>query len=832
MTAEFPETLPALLRRAGSDFGDRPAITSREGLRTHTISYRDLHAAAGAVAEELVEQFGLARGQRVILLAPSGVRTVAALFGLFRAGLIAVPLDLNSSPTFIESVSRTTEAVAIVAAKGMHVPDGLRQIILEDLPLSSGPDLVLPEPEPEDIAEIVFTSGTTGTPKGVTLSHRNIISDVQAASGVVPPGEEMSLVSILPLSHMFEQTVGLFLPLTKGGCVHYAPSLKPSAIVGEIRRRRVTGMVVVPRFLALMMSAAEDRVRERRLDRLWDAQHRIAAGIPMGFRRLIFWPFHRDLGGRLRFFLCGGAALSPDLMRAWERIGIRVLEGYGSTECAPVIASNAFDDRVPGTIGRPLAGVSVRLSEGGELQVRGPNVFSQYWRSPSLTEAAFTSDGWYRSGDIAEVMADGRFRIVGRLSERIVLPSGMNVYPADVEARLTQEHEILECVVLGLKEERGGEQLHALIRPEECVDEMAVAKALDRANSALASHQRVTGFTIWTDEFPKTALLKVKRKELKKVLDDRSGVAAQSSVIDPVGLAGVLLRRVVTTPSAEITPEMRLDLDLGLDSLGRVALAAQIEQETGREVPEETVAALTTAGELAVLLAKPGSGATAMPFASWPRWPSVALLRLVLQQLFLFLPHRVFARPFRAEGYDALASAGQPVLLIANHSSHADTLAILRALPVRLRARTAVAAAADYFFANRWVGVFAAILLGAFPFSREGRVRQSLENCGKLTDGGWSILIYPEGTRSPDGRLLPFKAGIGLLATGLGVPVVPIVVTGGVDLLRKGSIWPRRSAVSVRFGVPMKVLPGMSPAEATAMLQRRVEDLISETQMC
>jgi long-chain acyl-CoA synthetase len=320
----------------------------------------------------------------------------------------------------------------------------------------------------------------------------------------------------------------------------------------------------------------------------------------------------------------------------------------------------------------------------------------------------------------------------------------------------------------------------------------------------------------------------VKRKELKAALAVAAGAAGSPlPATDPVGLAGRLLRNVLRTTSGEIGADTRLDADLGLDSLGRVELAAEIERATGRDVPEDAVAQLATAGDLAVLLNRPGAPARPTPFPAWPRSRVMVALRRALQPLVLFLPHRLFARPYTVEGTDRIAGIDGPALFVANHASHADTLAILRALPADRRRRTAVAAAADYFFSSRLAALMAPAILGAFPFSREGRVRESLEACGRLADEGWSILIYPEGTRSPDGRLLPFKSGIGLLSTGLGLPVVPVAVTGGAELLPKGASWPRRAAVAVRFGAPVTLPPGTSPAEATTILRRLVEELLA-----
>lgn len=823
MSRGLPATLPQLLGHCAARFGDRPAVTSREGLRIRAMSYRELESAANAVAADITMRHGLQKGQRVILQAPSSVQSVALLFGLFRAGIIATPMDLDATPAFVNAVREKTEAISILSPRGISVPAGIAHLAFEDIVFSGAADEGPPEPAPNDIAEIVFTSGTTGQPKGVALSHQNILCDLNGVSGVVPPGEELKLVSILPLSHMFEQTVGLFLPILFGGSVHYVESLRPNVILSAMRRHQVTGMAVVPRFLEILMAATQDKMSERKLGWIWRIQHRIASALPIDLRRWVFLPLHQTLGGKLRFFLCGGAALSPDVMRAWERMGVRIIEGYGATECAPVIASNSFNDRVPGSVGHPIDVMSVRISTEGELQVKGPNVFGGYWEDAARTSAAFTEDGWYRTDDIAAAAPDKRLRIIGRLTDRIVLPSGMNVFPKDVEAVLSDQPSIAESVVLGLPDEQGSDHVHALIRPTEGTDESAAARSVASANAELADHQRITGFTLWQNEFPRTPLQKIKRAELRKSAVGQIQLqATEAEIVDTVGQIDHLLRQVSRRSPAMINENTRLDTDLGLDSLGRVELTALVERETGYGIPEAKIAELVTVGDLVAELSRPQQKAAVIRYSKWPRLRSVVSIRSFLHRGFLFLLHRLFAKTYTVEGCEELVEAEGPFLIIANHASHFDTLSILRALPDWLRRKTAVAAAADYFFSHRWSSFLAALILNAFPFSRGGQVRSSLDQCGLLVDDGWSVLIYPEGTRSPDGRLLPFKAGIGLLATGLGIPVVPVSVAGGEKVLPKSASWPRRAAVVVRFGRPLTIPPLTAPAEATRLLHRAV----------
>lgn len=804
----------------------RLAMSMRLGLREERWSYAEFRRAIESIAHRLLSEHHLAPGDRVIIQAPNAPQSALALYGIMRAGLIAVPMDVGATRQFVEDVARMTEARLILGLGDSPSLLTAPQLEIASLITSSnGPGI--PCPRAADIAEIVFTSGTTGLPKGVMLTHGNLAANAKSILSVVPPREPLRLLSVLPLSHMFEQTVGLAMPLILGGSVHYATGRHSTAIRRALKRHRITCMVAVPQLLELLYRGLEREARNRETLLGWDRACRLAGHLPIALRRFLFRKVIDELGGDLSFFMSGGAYLPPELTAAWERLGIRVLEGYGVTECSPVIASNRIDDRLPGSVGRTLPGVSVRIAEDGEVQVRGDNVTSGYWEDPEQTASLFTDDHWLRTGDLARMDSSGRLTLLGRSKDMIVLPSGMNVYPEDVERVLSAQSGIDDCAVVGVHDPGGGVHVEAAICSES--SDADLAEAVRHANSSLADHQRITVYKRWpADALPKTALMKVKRSEVRKILEAAGQPTVDDAASDQNGRVQKLVARICKRSPDSIHEENDLWLDIGLDSLARVELLGALEVEYGIELTEEDLGSIRTIGELSRLVGEPRPYRRAAAFPEWPRSGGASFVRSALQSLIVFPLHRLVTTQFAVSGLDRLEGISAPCLFVANHASHVDTLSVLRALPKRLRTRTAVAAAADYFFKTPTVAFLAAVALNLFPFSRSGNIRESLEHCGDLADEGWCILIYPEGTRSQKGRLLPFKPGIGLLGTGLATPIVPVGVTGGFDILPKGKAWPRRAPVTVTFGEAIHVETTEDPVKITKQLETAVNDLLPD----
>jgi long-chain acyl-CoA synthetase len=816
-------TLIDLVATAAASYAERPALILRAGLRDEVWSYRRLWQASNAVALHLSQAQGIRPGQRVLLCGPNSPRYVASLLGIMLTGAIAVPLDLASPVDLIERVAADTEATALISDLPLDLP-GLPRLPLAELPCAAdGPPFPV-LPGSADVAEIIYTSGTTGRPKGVVLSHGNIVASIRSAQALVPCRRPWRLLSLLPLSHMFEQTVGLFAPLTVGASIHYGVSRQSAAIRRAMRRYRINVLVTVPRLLGHMLQGMEREVRRVGRWSAWERAHRLAPHLPMALRRRLFRQAHRQLGSALDFVMCGGAYLPAELELAWERLGVRVVQGYGASECAPLIAGNSLDQRLPGSAGRAAPGVQIRLAEDGEILVKGPNVFSGYWHNEVATREVLGDYDWYRSGDLGELDGQGRLILKGRKKDMVALPTGMNVFLEDIEEVLARQPEVKGCVVLDVPRPGGDVGFTAVLLG---ADRAAAEAAVRNANQQLAPHQRISGLALWEQaDFPRTAIGKLKRHEVRAWFEGKSSPASETAARD-TGALERLLGELSGVAATAIGPESDLDLDLGLSSLARVELALLLEEAFGVLIDDGDIARVAKVAQLAALIEQGGSATASVEIPEWPLQPAARHARALLQRLLLFPAHRLVARPFRVEGLEHLEGLAAPALFIANHSSHVDTVSIIRALPAPLRERLAVAAAADYFFRVPSVGRLTSLFLNTFPFSREGAVRTSLEHCGLLADLGWSVLIYPEGTRSATGELLPFKLGVGLLGAGLQVPVVPVAVFGGHEVLPKGRSLPHPGPVRVRFGAPIHVAAGSDAVALTLELHDQVAALLS-----
>jgi len=543
-------TLIELLDDAVARWGERPALAvRRDDGSTETWSYRELDRRTRMAAYRL-RALGLEPGDRIVTWSTSRSELAAAYFGAMRARLIFVPLDLRMSADAITRVRDRSGAKHLVIGSGRDAPDP-RDAGLEHFPTTTVEALAAPPhagdarghplpddweaqvaswpaPAPDEVFELIFTSGTTGAPKGVMLAHENVVASIESFHRIIPPMEHR-IVSMLPLSHLLEQSVALYYAISVGAHVLYPRSLNPRVLFEAFRELRVTSMVVAPQLLDLFWSGIEREVDRSGRRRAFDLLRGVGRRLPLRLRRLLFRSLHRQLGGEFRLFVSAGAFLPPALQGAWEDVGVIVLQGYGTTETGTG-ACTTLEDHGLGTVGRPPAGIEMRLAEDGEIQFRGATLFKGYWDEPELTATSYTPDGWYMTGDVGHLDPEGRLILSGRKRDMIVLPNGFNVYPEDIENAL-RIAGVRDSVVVETKPGRieavllaPGHQgpLHAgqpldfdpATPPEDI--RARLDSAVRAANSQLGANQRIVAWRLWPEaDFPRTHTFKVRRDPIR-----------------------------------------------------------------------------------------------------------------------------------------------------------------------------------------------------------------------------------------------------------------------------------------------------------------------------
>ncbi|MCZ6891014.1 MAG: AMP-binding protein, partial [Chloroflexi bacterium] len=677
----------------------------------------------------------------------------------------------------------------------------------------------------DDLAEIMFTSGTTGDPKGVMLTHANLVTNLEGTAEHVPGNPSNRLISVLPLSHMFEQMASMMSALNCGANITFPTSRQPTVLFRTMRERRVTTMLLVPQALDLIMKRIETEVSRRGKQRIWRFMLKIAAHTPFRLRRLLFRGVHKQFGGSLNLIVSGGAALDAELGAKWSALGVKVIQAYGATEASPTISCHTLKHPRFDSVGRPIPNVDVRISEEGEILVRGPNLTPGYWNEPEKTAESF-EDGWYKTGDLGFMDNEGFLHLRGRKKDMIVLPSGENVFPEDIEALLNKHPMTKDAVVVGLPKDSGVE-VHAALLLE---DSSAVSDVVSWANRQLAEHQQIRGSTVWPDEdFPRTHTLKVKKGVVVDMIQGYASAAPapipasqETSASESRGLEH-LIAEVCAVPLEQVTPEKALGLDLNLDSLGRVMLLSAVEDELGVYLDESLIDSGTTVGQLGEMVQSNSGAAAGMTFPQWGMSLWCRLIRGAIQRVLVFPMLRLTNR-LQVKGLENLKDLPSPVLFAANHCLPLDNGLIIKTMPAKLRRRLAIAAAAELMRNPVWA-VFNPLLGNAFPFSREGNVRASLENLGSILDRGWSVLIYPEGRLTIGGPMQPFMDGTGLMAMEGNVPIVPL----RLHIHRLGRpnrvTFLRRSDVEIRFGKPLTFPPGTPYTEVTRAIEEAVKAL-------
>ena len=844
-------------------WGSGCAYVFPRGYRRERWSYRRVAGVAYQFAREL-EARKIVKGDAVLLWSPNCAEWVAAFLGCALCGVIAVPVDDAASPDFARRICTQvqTRLVLCPRERSPMFERATGKIEAENIPTIDPADLATAVAEhkaerfrpaqiqPSDPLEIVFTSGTTAEPKGVVLTHANVVGNLAPLETEIRKYlkyerlvHPIRFLNLLPLSHVFGQFLGIFLPPLLGGTVVFENTFNPTEVMATIRRERVSVLVAVPRMIESLKQKIDRDLEDADVRENFAVRYEAAKSQHFLRRWWTFRNLRRQFGWKFWALISGGAALDRETEEFWHRLGYAVVQGYGLTETTSLISLNHPFRTSRGSIGKVLPGREIKLADDGEILVRGSGVASGYWKDGELQAVAQKEDeGWYRTGDLGALDAQGNLFFKGRKKEVIVTPAGMNIYPEDLEAALRQQKEVRDCAVVGL--ERGGnaEPCAVLIlrdRDAHAVDKkiIHVKTIVARANETLAEYQRMRTWFVWLEEdFPRSSTQKPRRNVIRDAVEAAlrgQGLANGASPLSE------LLTRITGRAAQNLTPDANLESGLGLSSLERVELLGALEDRYQVDLSETKFANATTVGDLEKLLQGTHGKRREFHYPRWAlRWPTT-WLRLAA--------HYLLARPAvfllgwpRVTGRENLRGVRGPLLVVSNHVADVDVGFIQTALPARIRHKLAIATGGEALEVLRspvpdrsWFGriydrvqwTSGVALLNLFPLPRQSGFRKSFAYAGEAVDRGYSVLVFPEGKLTQDGELSPFRTGVGLLANNLRIAILPMRIDGLFEIKHAGKKFAPPRKIQVRIGRPVQFAPESDPEEIARALQEAVENL-------
>jgi long-chain acyl-CoA synthetase len=786
-------TVPDALDEVFKKYSGETAFVHRQAFYRQSWTFTDVRVRIGQMIAFL-ELKNLGHGDTVAICGTNSPWWLVVYLACAVKGIVIVPLDVNSTAEFIEQIMAETKPKLFFKSVFKVYEGEVATVLLEDaahiLPADTAEVHWTSQVSPEDVLEIVFTSGSTGAPKGVVLTHANVLSNAANFLEAWPPQGHQTSLSLVPLSHMLEQTAGFWAPFQLGCTVVYIDSLRPTEIARALLEERVTCIITVPAFLQLL----------RRRIAAQTEQHAIATGIvrlaarlPQPGARFVSWPIRRKFGSQLRTLAVGGAALPAEIEDFWTHLGLTVIQGYGLTEASPLATYSTRLAFRPRSVGKGLPNQELKIVDNGELLLRGPHVFQGYYRNKEATKQVLDDAGWLHTGDIAEIDADGFVFLKGRLKNMLLGSNGLNIYPEDIEAKLLNYSGIRDVVVLMTGS--SDPKLTAVVLTDR--NETYVEQVIRDTNLKLATYQIIQNHIIWPDtDFPRTATRKVRRQIVQQAVDSRKADVPFIPTQDASQIHAVLQQ--ISGATKPISAEQTIVGDLAIDSIKRLELVTLLEEKLLVAVDETMITPTTTVGQLEKIIDKErrtGTKHTDGQESGVTRSHVGLFVQSMVQAVVLSV-----LRPYQRLQVSGERLQQGPVIYAVNHTSHLDAPTFLRLAGFRGRQQLVIAAAADYFFKNSFLSWLSRNFIHAVPVEREGSARASLTRIGRELSLGRSVVIFPEGSRSRNGRIREFKPGIGLLAASLQVPVVPVRIEGNFELLPKGKRWLKRGRVSVRFG--------------------------------
>jgi long-chain acyl-CoA synthetase len=890
---------------------DNVALELQRHDHIESCTYAELHSMAGSVGRWITEN-GFAHGARLAILADNHPRWVAAYLGIIASGCVAVPLDTALHGDQVAKLLQDAGAAAVFC-DAKHVPvaqpgaaelnlglilmdpdrmtsPSIQQHWLADLPaiFDAGPGKFTPAPSnSDDLASLIYTSGTTADPKGVMLTHANFLGEVEAVFNWVDLGPTDALLGVLPLFHVLALMANLLLPLVKGSRVVYLETLNTTELIRALGERNITAFAVVPQFYYLIHERIFQEIGKRgavtrKVFAGLVALNRTLRQLGINAGRILFGKVHSAFGPKMRYLATGGSRFDPQIMRDFHDLGIDVLQALGLTETTAACFVNSPHDNVIGSVGKAMKGVEGKIidpqpqEEGpavGEIAVRGALVMKGYWNRPDAT-AAVLRDGWLYTGDLGYFDSHGHLFLTGRKKEVIVLSNGKNVYPEEIEAHYLKSPFIKEMAVMGLEGKPGeaGDRLHAVIVPNfDVLRQRKIVNAkeairfdIEGLSPQIASTKRIGSYEIWQDELPRTTTRKIKRFEVEKrvkanqskhLTDDADLPAEKPLTADEIawldqpdvqrGLK--IVRETARTAPPTLRPTLNLDLDLGLDSMQRVELLSRLEQELGGNVEESQLTEIYSVRDLLdAVLESAASGAggagTRVTFAGWkallaedPEDPDVLALAHPNRVTDAFwymvtrLMHLVALDRFhlKVSGIEKLPMTG-PCIISSNHQSYLDPLILASVLPAKVFLRTFAVGTSDIFgkgFMRRLARSIKVVVLDP-----DANLVPAMRAGAFGLRQGMALILYPEGERAIDGIPRIFKKGAAILSIHLQVPIVPVAIEGFYQA------WPRNqpfhgfTPLNMVFGDPIAPPPESEASELiyekhTAELKARIVEM-------
>jgi long-chain acyl-CoA synthetase len=894
---------------------DNVALEIQRHDRIESCTYAELRRMAESVGHWVTEN-GFARGSRLAIVADNHPRWVAAYLGIIAAGCTVVPLDTalhadqlakllkdsGTSALFCDArhaqASRTAAAdhnIGLVLMDPDRMTDhSSREHWLGNLPaiFDGGPGKFQSAPSTtEDLASLLYTSGTTADPKGVMLTHANFMGEVEAVFNWVDIGPSDALLGVLPMFHVLAQMANLLLPLVKGARVVYLETLNTTELLRALRERNITAFAVVPQFFYLIHERIFQEVAKRGVltQKVFQGLvgcNRILRKVGINAGPILFSKVHETLGKKMHYLVTGGSRFDPQIATDFHDLGIDVLQAYGLTETTAAVFANSPTNNVIGSVGKAMKGVEAKIVDlqpqedggpaTGEIALRSALVMKGYWNRPDAT-AAVLREGWFYTGDLGYFDADSNLFLTGRKKEVIVLSNGKNIYPEEVEAHYLKSPYIKELAVMGLEDKpgEGGDRLHAVIVPNfDALRQRKIVNAkevirfdIESLSQQIASTKRIGSYEIWQEDLPRTSTRKIKRFEVEKRAranqarradDDAELPSEQPLSADEVAWldqpkvqqALKIVRDAARTAPPTLRPSHNLELDLGLDSMQRVELLSQIEEQLGGNVEESRLAEIYTVRELVdAVLQSAASGAggpgTRTAFAGWKAILAedpdpadvISLVRAQpISDAFWYMVSRLIQVialdrfDLHVRGVEKLPKRS-PYILTSNHQSYLDPLILASVLPPEVFDKVFAVGTSEIFgkgFMLRLAQSLRVVVVdpdaNLIPAMRAGAfgLRQ-----------GRPLILYPEGERSIDGTPKIFKKGAAILSVHLQVPIVPVAIEGFYEAWPRDKRFQGFTPLKMAIGDPILPPPESDASEAayeklTAGLKARVVEMWEE----